>query len=109
VPCGSASRSLPERGDLIRAELESAGADILDAESYDDEALLAVHHEGLVDFLRTAWAQWDDAAFHEDPGQADVVGLGLPTVLVQEGGYVPQTIGPLVRATLEGFEEGTGR
>jgi acetoin utilization deacetylase AcuC-like enzyme len=30
--------------------------------------------------------------------------LGLPTVLVQEGGYVPATIGALVRATLEGFE-----
>ncbi len=32
--------------------------------------------------------------------------LRLPTVLVQEGGYVLDTIGRLVRATLEGFEEG---
>jgi acetoin utilization deacetylase AcuC-like enzyme len=32
--------------------------------------------------------------------------LGLPTVFVQEGGYVLDTIGRLVRATLEGFEEG---
>lgn len=31
--------------------------------------------------------------------------LGLPTVFVQEGGYVLETIGPLVCATLEGFEE----
>jgi acetoin utilization deacetylase AcuC-like enzyme len=30
--------------------------------------------------------------------------LGLPTVFVQEGGYVLETIGSLVRATLEGFE-----
>jgi acetoin utilization deacetylase AcuC-like enzyme len=30
--------------------------------------------------------------------------LELPTVLVQEGGYVLETIGPLVRATLEGFQ-----
>jgi len=30
--------------------------------------------------------------------------LGLPTVLVQEGGYVLETIGVLVRAVLEGFE-----
>jgi acetoin utilization deacetylase AcuC-like enzyme len=30
--------------------------------------------------------------------------LGLPTVIVQEGGYVLETIGPLVRAALEGFE-----
>jgi acetoin utilization deacetylase AcuC-like enzyme len=35
--------------------------------------------------------------------------LGLPTVLVQEGGYVVETIGPLVRATLEGFDDGTSR
>ena len=32
--------------------------------------------------------------------------LGLPTVFVQEGGYVLETIGSLVRAVLEGFEEG---
>jgi acetoin utilization deacetylase AcuC-like enzyme len=30
--------------------------------------------------------------------------LRLPTVLVQEGGYVLEAIGPLVRAALEGFE-----
>jgi len=30
--------------------------------------------------------------------------LGLPTVLVQEGGYVPETVGALVRAVLEGFD-----
>jgi acetoin utilization deacetylase AcuC-like enzyme len=32
--------------------------------------------------------------------------LALPTVFVQEGGYVLRTIGALVHATLEGFEEG---
>jgi acetoin utilization deacetylase AcuC-like enzyme len=31
-------------------------------------------------------------------------GLGLPTVLVQEGGYDLATLGPLVRDTLVGFE-----
>ena len=34
--------------------------------------------------------------------------LGLPTVLVQEGGYDLTMIGALVRAVLEGFEEATG-
>ena len=29
--------------------------------------------------------------------------LGLPTVLIQEGGYDLDSIGPLVLATLEGF------
>jgi len=32
--------------------------------------------------------------------------LGLPTVVVQEGGYGLATIGGLVRETLEGLEEG---
>jgi acetoin utilization deacetylase AcuC-like enzyme len=31
--------------------------------------------------------------------------LGLPTVFVQEGGYHLDAIGPLVHATLAGFEE----
>jgi acetoin utilization deacetylase AcuC-like enzyme len=34
--------------------------------------------------------------------------LGLPTVIVQEGGYDLATIGLLVRETLEGLEEGMG-
>jgi acetoin utilization deacetylase AcuC-like enzyme len=32
--------------------------------------------------------------------------LGLPTVVVQEGGYDPATLGDLVRTALEGFQEG---
>ena len=35
--------------------------------------------------------------------------LGLPTVLVQEGGYELETIGELVLATLAGFESGRPR
>jgi len=35
--------------------------------------------------------------------------LGLPTVLVQEGGYDLTTIGPLVRETLAGVQEGARR
>jgi len=37
-----------------------------------------------------------------------VGGLGLPTVVVQEGGYDLASIGGLVRAALEGVEEGSG-
>ena len=33
--------------------------------------------------------------------------LGLPTVFVQEGGYVLETLGPLVLQVVEGFEEST--
>jgi acetoin utilization deacetylase AcuC-like enzyme len=34
--------------------------------------------------------------------------LGLPRVVVREGGYVLDTVGPLVRTALEGLEEGKG-
>ena len=70
---------LPERADRIRAALESAGARVVDAEPHDDAALLAVHDDGLVDFLRTAWDDWDAAGLPGDPGQPDVVGYIFPT------------------------------
>jgi acetoin utilization deacetylase AcuC-like enzyme len=35
--------------------------------------------------------------------------LGLPTLVVQEGGYVLETLGALVLAALEGVEEGRAR
>ena len=38
-----------------------------------------MHDVGLVDFLRTAWADWDDAGLPGDPGQPDVVGYIFPT------------------------------
>jgi acetoin utilization deacetylase AcuC-like enzyme len=70
---------LPARADLIRAELEDAGASVVDAERHADDALLAVHDPGLVDFLRTAWQDWAEAGLSDDPGQSDVVGYIFPT------------------------------
>ena len=149
---------LPVRADRIRAELEDAGAPVVDAVHHDDDALLAVHDAGLVDFLRVAWDDWQEADLARESGPPDVVGytgvdrlvasasehgstalvlalgvdagvddpnaplavsadgfleaggrlgaLGLPTVVVQEGGYVLDSVGPLVRAALEGLERG---
>ena len=70
---------LPERAYLIRAALEEAGAEVVDAEPHDDGALLAVHDVGLVEFLRTAWERWDGVSLGDDPGQSDVVGYIFPT------------------------------
>ena len=50
---------LPARADRIRAALEDADAQVVDAEPHDDDALLAVHDAGLVEFLRTAWERWN--------------------------------------------------
>lgn len=70
---------LPARADRIRAALEEAGAEIVAAQPHDDEALLAVHDAGLVEFLRTAWVNWEDAGMPDEPGQPDVVGYIFPT------------------------------
>jgi acetoin utilization deacetylase AcuC-like enzyme len=70
---------LPERADRIRATLEDAGAPVVETEAHDDKALLAVHDAGLVDFLRTAWENWDAAGLARDPGQPSVVGYIFPT------------------------------
>ena len=71
---------LPERADLIRAELEGAGATIVAAQPHLDDALLAVHDPGLVEFLRSACADWEASEMPaETGGQADVVGYMFPT------------------------------
>ena len=70
---------LPARADRIRAALVDAGATVVGSEPHDDEALLAVHDAGLVDFLRTAWSNWEAEGYRDDPGQPDVVGYIFPT------------------------------
>jgi acetoin utilization deacetylase AcuC-like enzyme len=70
---------LPERADLIRAALEEAGAPVVEAVPHPDEALLAVHDAGLVDFLRTAWEHWQAGGMPDAAGTDDVVGYIYPT------------------------------
>jgi len=74
-----ATDELPERADAIRATLVDTGTPVVDAEPHTDEAVLAVHDPGLVDFLRTAWQDWAEAGLIHDPGQSDVVGYIFPT------------------------------
>ena len=74
-----AADELPERVDRIREALVGAGATVVDAEPHDDEALLAVHDARLVDFLRTAWSEWEAEGYPDEPGQQDVVGYIFPT------------------------------
>ncbi|HSG12866.1 MAG TPA: histone deacetylase family protein [Gaiellaceae bacterium] len=69
----------PERAGAIRAALEEAGAELVTAVEHPDDALLTVHDEGLVEFLRSAWEEWTAAGYPDDPGQGDVVGYIFPT------------------------------
>ncbi|MFN8222365.1 MAG: histone deacetylase family protein [Gaiellales bacterium] len=79
VGVGIDADELPERVELIRAELEAAGARLVTAPPHDDSTLLAVHDPGLVEFLRTAYGGWVDAGYPVDPGQPRVLGYIFPT------------------------------
>jgi acetoin utilization deacetylase AcuC-like enzyme len=70
---------LPERAESIRAALEEAGAPVVEALPHPDDALLAVHDTDLVDFLRTAWENWQAGGMPEAAGTHDVVGYIYPT------------------------------
>src|SRR5215470_3463258 len=69
-----AADELPERAELIRAALTAAGAPVVEAVPHADDALLAVHDAGLVEFLRTAWGEWQAGGMPDEAGQPDVVG-----------------------------------
>ena len=74
-----AADELPERADRIRAALSEAGAPIVPAEAHPDDALLAVHDAGLVEFLRTAWTTWNESGAGAEAAQDDVVAYMFPT------------------------------
>jgi len=85
---------LPERADRIRSALEEAGAQVVAAQPHDDAPLLAVHDTGLVEFLRTAWIEWQRAGMPAESGQAEVVGYIFPTPALLAGvePRVPQAV-----------------
>lgn len=57
---------VPARLVAIRGELLSSGAREVAAQAHDDSALLAVHDPALVEFLRTAWDEWESARLPSD-------------------------------------------
>jgi acetoin utilization deacetylase AcuC-like enzyme len=66
------------RAEAIRAALVVAGHPVLPARRQPDEALLTVHDVALVEFLRTAWAAWEESGLPRDPGQDRVVPYIFP-------------------------------
>jgi len=69
---------VPARAEAIRAALEGAGAEVVSAMPHDDALLAAVHDEGLLAFLASAWQQWEAAGLPDDPGQNRVVPYIFP-------------------------------
>ena len=87
-------------------ELWLAGVDLLleAARAHRSEALIVPLGVDAADGDPNSPLRVTEAGFRE--AGLRLGALGLPTVFVQEGGYVLDTIGSLVCATLEGFEAG---
>lgn len=69
---------VPARAVAIRAALVGAGAELVAAVCHDDDALEAVHDQGLLAFLASAWQEWETAGLPADPGQNRVVPYIFP-------------------------------
>jgi acetoin utilization deacetylase AcuC-like enzyme len=73
------SEEVPERIELIVARLRDDGHEVMAAAEHDDEVLLAVHEESMVEYMRTAWDEWVEWGYPDDPGQDQVTAYAFPT------------------------------
>ena len=80
-----AGTELPQRAELLRDALSSAGGVITTATPHDDSALTAVHDEDLIEHLSTVWDQWVAAGFPAEHKRTRVVPYLFPTAGLLEG------------------------
>jgi len=73
------------RVDAVLDALTAEGHRPQQAARHDDAALLAVHDEELVTYLRTAADRWDDGGYRDAVGQDRVVPYLFPTPALAEG------------------------
>jgi acetoin utilization deacetylase AcuC-like enzyme len=78
---------VPERAERIRAAL--AGARFVEPLPQPDEAVLAVHDAALLDYLASAWDEWEAAGLTRDPGQDRVVPYIFPHPSLFSPGVLP--------------------
>jgi acetoin utilization deacetylase AcuC-like enzyme len=78
---------LPERAERIRAEL--AEARFVEARAQPDGAVLAVHDGALLEYLASAWEEWEAAGLTSDPGQDRVVPYIFPHPDLFPAGVAP--------------------
>ena len=69
---------LPDRAERIRLELEASGSRITPAAEHPDAEALALHDPAMVEYLRTAWDDWQASGLAENPGQDRVVPYLFP-------------------------------
>lgn len=69
---------VPARSEAIRSAVTSAGSHLVEADEVTDELALRLHDPDMVDWMRGAWAQWEEAGLTVDPGQDRVVPYIFP-------------------------------
>jgi acetoin utilization deacetylase AcuC-like enzyme len=95
---------VPARATAIRDALLAAGATLVPAEEHGDDALLTVHDEAFVAYLREAWSSWREAGYPQDPGQGRVVPYLFPHPGLLAGREPAVPAAPSARAGLYAFD-----
>jgi len=80
------------RTDAILETLRAAGGQTVPAEQHEDERLFTVHDSGLLEYLASAWADWEQAGLHVDPGQGRVVPYVFAHSALTRSPIVPSAI-----------------
>jgi acetoin utilization deacetylase AcuC-like enzyme len=80
------------RTDAILEALRAAGGHTVPAEQHEDGRLLAVHDSGLLEYLASAWADWEQAGLPVDPGQGRVVPYVFAHSALTQSPVVPRAI-----------------
>ena len=61
-----------DRAEILRDELERAGVEMVPAEEHGRDPIEAVHDPGMIDYLETAYQEWEVAGYRKEHG-ADLV------------------------------------
>jgi acetoin utilization deacetylase AcuC-like enzyme len=80
------------RTDAILEALRAAGGQTVPAKQHEDGRLLAVHDSGLLEYLASAWADWEQAGLPVDPGQGRVVPYVFAHSALTQSPVVPSAI-----------------
>jgi acetoin utilization deacetylase AcuC-like enzyme len=76
---------VPARATVLRDALFAAGHPVTDVVDHPDDVLLEVHEPGLVAWLASAWAQWEDGPYADLVGSDRVVPYVFPTPFMTSG------------------------
>lgn len=91
---------VPQRARVLLEAVTAAGAEVVEAERYDDAVLRAVHDDDLVDHLRSVAGDWAAGPYAELVGQDRVVPYVFPTEGMLGGLPAPRPAATHARAGL---------